>query len=86
MPKQPMVSIPLDLPDVWVVQTELTKNRDLIITVESTLETATCPQCGRTLTKVHALDDPILLRHLPILGHPVYIRIRPRPNPNIHAL
>ena len=78
MPKQSMVSIPLDLPDVRVVQTELTKNHELIITVESTLETATCPQCGRTLTKQHALDDPILLRHLPILGHPVYIRIRPR--------
>jgi len=78
MPKQPMVSIPLDLPDVRVVQTELTKNHELIITVESTLETATCPQCGRTLTKQHALDDPILLRHLPILGHPVYIRIRPK--------
>lgn len=42
MPKQPMVSIPLDLPDVRVVQTELTKNHELIITVESTLETATC--------------------------------------------
>lgn len=77
MPK-PMISIPLDLPDVRVLQTELTKNHELIITVESTFTTTTCPQCGRTLTKVHALDAPILLRHLPILGHPVYIRIRPK--------
>lgn len=78
MPKQPLLSIPLDLPDVRVLQTELTKNRELIITVASTLPTATCQQCGRTLTKAHALDDPMLLRHLPILGYPVYIRIRPR--------
>jgi transposase len=78
MPKQPMISIPLDLPDVRVLQTELTKNHELIITVESTLETATCQHCGRTLTYVHAHDAPILVRHLPILGHPVYIRIRPK--------
>jgi len=78
MPKLPMLTFPLDLPDVRVVQTELTKNRELIITVESTLDSATCPQCGRTVTKLHALDDPILLRHLSILGHPVYIRIRPK--------
>jgi len=74
----PMLSIPLDLPDVRLLKTELTKHRELIITVESTLDTAICPQCGRTLTKQHALDDPILLRHLPILGHPVSIRLRPK--------
>lgn len=78
MPKQAMLSIPLDLPDVRVVQTELTKNRELIITVESTLDTGTCQHCGRTLTALHAVDTPLLLRHLPILGYPVYIRIRPK--------
>lgn len=78
MPKQPMLSIPLDLPDVRVLKTELSRQGELIITVESTLETATCKQCGRTLLKQHALDEPILLRHLPILGRPVWIRIRPK--------
>lgn len=78
MPKQPMLSIPLDLPDVRVLKTELSKQGELIITVESTLTTTNCQPCGRLLTKEHAVDDPILLRHLPILGHPVYIRIRPK--------
>jgi transposase len=78
MPKQPMLSIPLDLPDVRVLKTELTKQGEVIITVESTLTTTTCQHCGRTLTKEHARDDPIHLRHLPILGHVVYIRIRPK--------
>lgn len=78
MPKQPMLSIPLDLPDVRVLKTELSKQGELIITVESTLTTTNCQHCGRLLTKEHAVDDPILLRHLPILGHPVYIRIRPK--------
>ena len=78
MAKQPLVSIPLDLPDVRVLKTELSKQNELIITVESTLTTTNCQHCGRLLTKEHAVDDPILLRHLPILGHPVYIRIRPK--------
>jgi len=78
MPNQPMLSIPLDLPDVRVLKTELSKQGELIITVESTLMTTNCQHCGRLLTKEHAVDDPILLRHLPILGHPVYIRIRPK--------
>jgi transposase len=78
MSKQPMLSIPLDLPDVRVLKTELSKQGELIITVESTLTTTTCQHCGRVLIKEHAVDDPILLRHLPILGHPVYIRIRPK--------
>jgi len=38
MPKQPMLSIPLDLPDMRVLKTELTKQGELIITVESMLE------------------------------------------------
>lgn len=78
MSKQAMLTIPLDLPDVRVLRTELSKQGELIITVESTLQTATCSQCGRTLFKQHALDEPLLLRHLPILGHPVLIRIRPK--------
>jgi len=39
MPKRPMLSIPLDLPDVRVLKTELTNQGELIITVESTLST-----------------------------------------------
>lgn len=78
MAKQPLVSIPLDLPDVRVLKTELSKQNELIITVESTLTTTHGQHCGRLLTKEHAVDEPILLRHLPILGRVVYIRIRPK--------
>jgi len=35
MPKHPLISIPLDILDVRVLQTELTKDSELIITVES---------------------------------------------------
>ena len=78
MPKHPLISIPLDIPDVRVLQTELTKQGEFILTVESTLPSTTCRRCGRTLTERHGLDEPRLLRHLPILGRVVYLRIRPQ--------
>src|SRR5215213_198963 len=78
MPKHSLISIPLDIPDVRVLQTELTKGGELILTVESTLTTTTCRHCGRTLRELHGVDDPRLLRHLPILGRVVYLRIRPK--------
>jgi transposase len=78
MPKQPFISIPLDIPDVRVLQTELTKDGELILTVESTLTTTTCRRCGRTITERHGQDEPRLLRHLPSFGRVVYLRIRPK--------
>src|SRR6476661_400670 len=78
MPTQPLISIPLDITDVRVLQTELTKDGEFILTVESTLTSTTCRRCGRTITERHGLDEPRLLRHLPILGRVVYLRIRPK--------
>ena len=78
MPKHPLISIPLDIPDVRVLQTELTKAGELILTVESTLTSTACRRCGRIITTRHGLDQPRLLRHLPILGRVVLLRIRPK--------
>lgn len=78
MTKQPFISIPLDIPDVRVLTTEVTKAGELILTVESTLASTTCRRCGRTLTEGHGHDEARLLRHLSILGRPVYLRIRPK--------
>jgi len=78
VPKQPFISIPLDIPDVRVLQTDLTQADEFILTVESTLESTTCRRCGRTITEPHGEDRPRLLRHLPILGRVVYLRIRPK--------
>jgi transposase len=78
MPKQSFISIPLDIPDVWVLQTELTKDGELVLTIESTLTSTTCRRCGGTITERYGVDEPRLLRHLPILGRVVYLRIRPK--------
>ena len=48
------------------------------ITIESTLEGTRCRQCGREITDLHGVDEAITLRHLPILGRPVYLRLRPK--------
>lgn len=78
MSKQPFISIPLDIPNLRVLQTDLTQANEFILTVESTLESTSCRRCGRTITEPHGTDQPRLLRHLPILGRPVYLRIRPK--------
>lgn len=78
MSKHSLISIPLDIPDVRVLQTELTKAGELILTIESTLTSTNCRRCGRTITERYGVDEPRLLRHLPILGRVVYLRIRPK--------
>lgn len=78
MSEQPLISIPLDIPDVRVLQTDQTQAGEYILTIESTLERTTCRQCGRTITDQHGVDSARLLRHLPILGRPVFLRIRPK--------
>lgn len=61
-----------------MLRTELTKVGERILTVESTLNSTTCRRCGRTITERHGLDEPRLLRHLPVLGRVVFLRIRPK--------
>ena len=78
MAEQPTIAIPLDIPDVRVLRTELSTAHDLIIEVESTLTAANCRRCGRAISALHGYDQLIQLRHLPILGYAVYIRIRPK--------
>lgn len=72
------VSIPLDIPDVRVLEIKTNKRGDYIITVKSTIEKGFCQRCGREISKLHSYDREITLRHLPILGHQVYIRLRPK--------
>jgi len=78
MPEPPTIAIPLDLPDVRVLRTTVTNDREVIIAVERTLTTTTCRRCGQTIDATYGEERPIRLRHLPILGALVYIEIRPK--------
>lgn len=73
-----MVSFPLDIPNVKVCSVRRDDRGDYIITVESTQGHAICQHCGRKTTKLNGYGRWIQLRHLPILGHRVYIRLRPK--------
>jgi transposase len=78
MGEPPKIEIPLDLPDVRVVRTHLTAQRELIIEVESSLTSTTCRRCGQTITNFYGYDRPLRLRHLPSFGYVVYIELRPK--------
>ena len=67
-------SIPLDIPDVEIIEVKQDKQGSYLITVESTLDYAYCHVCGREITRYKGHDRPITLRHLPILGHAVYVQ------------
>jgi len=72
------VTVPLDIPDVRVLKTEINKVGELIITIESAKEGTLCRQCGREIRKRHGYDEWVIIRHLPVFGRPSYLRYRPR--------
>jgi transposase len=72
------ITIPLDIPDIKVLQTQMTEHGEFLITVESTLSSARCHRCGREIRQLHGRDHWVSVRHLPILGRPVYLRYRPK--------
>jgi transposase len=63
---------------VRVLNIEINPRGDCTITVESTLEGTKCRKCGREIREGHGVDEWLTLRHLPILGRRVYIRLRPK--------
>jgi len=76
--KRAQVTVPLDIPDVRVLLTEINKVGELIITIESIQEGTLCRQCGREIRKRHGYDEWMIIRHLPVFGRPSYLRYRPR--------
>lgn len=78
MSQQPEIHFPLDLPNVKILKMGMNKAGDYVITVESTLTSTSCRQCGREIEDFHGYGRWIELRHLPILDHKVWIRYRPK--------
>jgi transposase len=68
----------LDIPEVEVISVEINEHGDYIVTVESTRNNAVCQSSGGRITKPNGYGREIELRHLPILGHRLYIRLRPK--------
>ncbi len=72
------VKIPLGIPDVRVLKTEINDRGEVIITIESTKEGTRCRQCGKWITKPHGVDEWVQVRHLPVFGRPTYLQYQPR--------
>lgn len=71
------IEFPLDLPEVRILKSDLS-GREIVITVESTRSWALCPKCKKRIEEFHSFGRQLRLRHLPILGRPVIIEIRPK--------
>lgn len=72
------IRIPLDLPDVRVLDVSKTDQGAWLIRVESTLTGTQCHRCGRQITQFHGCDSALRLRHLPVFETPVFIEFRPK--------
>jgi len=72
------ITVPLDIPDIRVLKTEINEQGHLVITIESTKGGTPCHRCGQ-LTKVfHGHESWVTVRHLPVFGRPTYLRFRPK--------
>ncbi len=74
MMSKPQVTIPLDIPDVRVVGTEITPKGEVIITVESIKDETVCHCCGKIIRKFHGHDGWVRIRYLPVFRRPAYLR------------
>jgi len=72
------VTIPLEIPEMRVLKSELNQRGDLVITVESTRMETRCRKCGRSISKFHGHDSWVTVRYLPVFGRATYLRYRPR--------
>jgi transposase len=72
------VRVPLGIPEVRVLKTEINEQGELIITIESTKKGTNCRWCGNWITKSHGYDKWVEVRHLSVFGRPTYLRYRPR--------
>lgn len=78
LPERAFIAIPVDIHAVRVLRTESNADTEVVRTVERTRTRVTCRICGRTMTERHGSDELRILRHLPSLGRPVFLRIRPK--------
>jgi transposase len=78
MSKKAQVTIPLDIPNIRVIQTEINAQGEFVITIESTQEWGKCHRCGQKIEKFHGHDQWVIVRYLPVFGKETYLRYRPK--------
>jgi len=72
------VTVPLGIPDIRVLKTEINELGELIITIESTKGGVPCHRCGQPAEVFHGHDSWVRVRHLSVFGRPTYLCYRPK--------
>ncbi len=71
------ISVPINLPDIDVINVRTLDNADIIVRVKSTKTGTYCKQCGNYITEYHGLNKTVTLNHMPSFGNSVYIEFQP---------
>jgi transposase len=78
---EPMLNLPvglLNLPNIVIKETQVDKENRVIILVESMEKGTLCHRCGKEVEAFHGHGEEIVLRHLPLLGNEMSIRLAPK--------
>ena len=68
----------LGIPNIVINHTLIGKNNELILQVASTEVGTPCGKCRKKVNASHGHGPEIVLRHLSIFGHEVYLHIEPK--------
>lgn len=71
------ISVPINLVNINVTNTNTLDNGEFIVQVISTEIGTSCKHCGKYITKKHSLNKAIKLKHLPAFGNSVSIKFQP---------
>ena len=72
------ITIPLDIPEVDLIEVSQNEAGNWILTVKAKSKTTMCGVCKKPIECKHGKGRMLTLRHLPILGQATYIRIAPK--------
>ena len=66
-----------NIPGIRVLSVKYDENR-IECQIESTQGYSMCHKCGQKATEFHEHEKELELRHLPLCGHHVILRLRPK--------
>ena len=72
------ITVPINIPEIEVLSTEITSENQLQIKVESRKKRTECGICGEEIPCTFGHGQEIRLRHLSVVGLETYILIRPK--------
>ena len=71
------IELDLELPDVEVLRSFRDNKGNYVIELQSAKKSGICRKCGKKIRYFKGYGEWIMIRHLPILGREVYLKIRP---------